>query len=461
MSAEKKPVNMKWYGAVSLVAALIVLFGGWYFELSAYVMGMFLMFIEMLVGLMFFHEHKLRAVLIGFPALSATFIMQHGGWHWGEHFIEWHRFHLLYNLALLLPAFSLIAYYFEHSGASFWFARRLKSDTALLWVVFGMSIIIDNIAAAMIGGTILVAKYGAKNWLSYFPMIVGAIASSNLGGCGSPIGDTTTVMMYMSKDPVIPVSELVKAFFAAIPAQIIITMYAVRHDAKPQSYDVHSTGPRADVIEEQEFLSTLADQSVSDTRTGEAEAEGLRGVDQHKIQWGAMLPLLGIPTLIAGNVMFDQPGFGACAGLLVGVILGRQAISKTALEEACWNALFLVLLVATAEMLPLSEIEPLISRLPRDVVAVVMGHLSAWFDNIPLTAICLSLKGFDWGLLAYCVGFGGSAMWFGSSAGVAMGIPFPDSSDTRKWIKPFFVVTGAYLVGVASYAAITHALSLM
>ena len=38
---------------------------------------------------------------------------------------------------------------------------------------------------------------------------------------------------------------------------------------------------------------------------------------------------------------------------------------------------------------------------------------SAVFDNIPLTALALKQGGYDWGYLAYTVGFGGSMIWFG------------------------------------------------
>jgi Na+/H+ antiporter NhaD/arsenite permease-like protein len=47
------------------------------------------------------------------------------------------------------------------------------------------------------------------------------------------------------------------------------------------------------------------------------------------------------------------------------------------------------------------------------------------FDNIPLTALALQQGGYGWGYLAYAVGFGGSMIWFGSSAGVAWSNMFP------------------------------------
>jgi len=46
-------------------------------------------------------------------------------------------------------------------------------------------------------------------------------------------------------------------------------------------------------------------------------------------------------------------------------------------------------------------------------VALGLGFVSAVFDNIPLTALALQQGGYDWGFLAYAVGFGGSMIWFG------------------------------------------------
>ena len=45
--------------------------------------------------------------------------------------------------------------------------------------------------------------------------------------------------------------------------------------------------------------------------------------------------------------------------------------------------------------------------------------------DIPLTALALKQGGYDWGYLAYAVGFGGSMIWFGSSAGVALCSMYP------------------------------------
>lgn len=413
------------------------------------------MFVAMLVGLLLLHHHKLWVVIAGFLVIGATFVWGHGWTEEGvslsegltefaHHFSEWHRFHLLYNLTLMLPGFALVAHYFEHSGASQGIAKMLRKDALVLWAVFWLSMILDNIAAAMIGGTILLAMYGKGR--VPFPMLIGIICASNLGGAGSPVGDTTTVMMFVSQDPKIGVLEIMTAFVATIPAQLLLVAWAARSG--------QGIMPTTGIPE----LPTEAREEYDDRHLGEDNVRALEeGTHEKRVNWRWILPLLGIPGLVVGNLL-DQPGFGLWAGVLLGVLLGWIRFERKAAWSALPNTAFLVLLVATAEMLPLHEVKPYLEALTRDQIAILMGLLSAWFDNIPLTAICLSLKDFDWGLLAYCAGFGGSAMWFGSSAGVALGLLFKEVYDTKRWIKPFFVVTGIYLAGVACYMAAFHGL---
>jgi hypothetical protein len=69
--------------------------------------------------------------------------------------------------------------------------------------------------------------------------------------------------------------------------------------------------------------------------------------------------------------------------------------------------------------------------------------------TIPLTALALKQGGYDWGPLAYAVGFGGSMIWFGSSAGVAISSIFPEAKSVAAWIKGGWFVPVAYLVGFA------------
>jgi Na+/H+ antiporter NhaD/arsenite permease-like protein len=87
-------------------------------------------------------------------------------------------------------------------------------------------------------------------------------------------------------------------------------------------------------------------------------------------------------------------------------------------------------------------------------MALNLGFLSSVFDNIPLTKLALDQGGYDWGILAFSVGFGGSMIWFGSSAGVAMSNLYPEVRSVVKWLRHGWYIIVAYVVGFALMVAI-------
>jgi Na+/H+ antiporter NhaD/arsenite permease-like protein len=76
-----------------------------------------------------------------------------------------------------------------------------------------------------------------------------------------------------------------------------------------------------------------------------------------------------------------------------------------------------------------------------------LGFFSAVFDNIPLTALALKQGRYDWGFLAYAVGFGGSMLWFGSSAGVAISNMYPEARSVGQWLRHGWLLPVAYTIG--------------
>ena len=50
-------------------------------------------------------------------------------------------------------------------------------------------------------------------------------------------------------------------------------------------------------------------------------------------------------------------------------------------------------------------------------------------------------------MLAYAVGFGGSMVWFGSSAGIAITNKFPEEMNVNLWVKNSWRVAVAYRIG--------------
>ncbi|HKO19229.1 MAG TPA: hypothetical protein VJU82_10125, partial [Acidobacteriaceae bacterium] len=113
-----------------------------------------------------------------------------------------------------------------------------------------------------------------------------------------------------------------------------------------------------------------------------------------------------------------------------------------ALRHGAKGAIFLAALVSAASLMPLKALPE-----PSAQSALALGVLSSVFDNIPLTALALSQGGYDWALLAFPVGFGGSMVWFGSSAGVAVTNLYPEGRSLVRWIKEGWFVAVAYLIG--------------
>ena len=112
------------------------------------------------------------------------------------------------------------------------------------------------------------------------------------------------------------------------------------------------------------------------------------------------------------------------------------------MPDAARGAAFLLALVLCASMMPVDSLPRARPRRPS-----VLGFVSAVFDNIPLTKLALEQGGYDWGVLAYAVGFGGSMLWFGSSAGVAVSNLFPQAKSVGEWLRDGWHVAVGYVVG--------------
>jgi hypothetical protein len=68
------------------------------------------------------------------------------------------------------------------------------------------------------------------------------------------------------------------------------------------------------------------------------------------------------------------------------------------------------------------------------------------FDNIPLTALAIKQGGYDWSFLAFTVGFGGSMIWFGSSAGVAISNMYREVRLVGAWLRHGWYIIPAYVI---------------
>ena len=112
------------------------------------------------------------------------------------------------------------------------------------------------------------------------------------------------------------------------------------------------------------------------------------------------------------------------------------------MPETFKGTIFLLALVTCASLMPVEKLPAASWQ-----TALGLGFVSAVFDNIPLTALALKQGGYDWGFLAYAVGFGGSMIWFGSSAGVALANMYPEAKSVGLWLRHGWHVAIAYVIG--------------
>ena len=318
------------------------------------------------------------------------------------------------NLLLLIVGFALLARHFEESRVPLVLPNLLPDDWkggfAMLVAVFVLSSFLDNIAAAMIGGAMATALYRGKVHVGFLAAIV---AASNAGGSGSVVGDTTTTMMWI--DGVRP-SQVFEAYIAAIPALLFFGVVAAR--------------------QQHAFQPIMKDAPA--------------GITVDKARLGVVAAVLA--AAIAANVLgqLEQGGWvSRAAGDRPGRVGGAARCSRPSCGPtgaSCRRrraaAIFLVSLVLSASMMPIEALPAASWH-----VALGLGFVSAVFDNIPLTALALRQGGYDWGFLAYAVGFGGSMIWFGSSAGVALASQFPQARSVKAWVTSGWHVAVGYVLG--------------
>jgi len=376
----------------------------------------FIIFGLILLGVALFHKQTFWVAVIGLMVLLTFKLVFDPGFHLFEHLFgttpmgeqlmdkglrqgEWG---IILNLLGLLLGFALLSKIFEESGVPDILPRFLPSDWKgpfiLLVFVFVLSSFLDNIAAALIGGAIAIVVFKKRVHIGY---IVAIVAASNGGGSGSVVGDTTTTMMWIDG---VSAFNVLHGFIAAGIALLFFGWFAAHQQHKYQQ--IHKdVNPNT------------------------------------KIDW---VKIFNVGLMLAGaivsNILYDMPALGVWIAILIGALL-RPVPWKEVLG-AIKGSIFLLCLVFCASLMPVEE-------LPKAswITAFVLGLISSVFDNIPLTKLCLEQGHFDWGMLAYSVGFGGSIIWFGSSAGVAITSKFPESRNVILWVKNGWHVAAAYVIG--------------
>jgi Na+/H+ antiporter NhaD/arsenite permease-like protein len=377
----------------------------------------FVLFALTLAGVAIFHHHTLYVALGGLAVITLYKLgfSDFGGVAGVAGLVGLlrHEWVTLANLLGLLLGFALLADHFEKSGLPTLLPDYLPDDWKggflLLVIVFVISSFLDNIAAAMIGGAMAHVLFRGKVHIGF---LAGIVAASNAGGSGSVVGDTTTTMMWIAG---VPPVEVLEAYIAAVVATAIFGVIAAKQQHRLQP--------------------------IMKDDPGNAFFEAPRLVIVAIILVVALLVNVFF-NVTAPDVLDHWPVIGIAVWVAIFATAPWRRPTWSLLPGALRGSIFLLSLVTCAAMMPVKALPAASWQ-----TAFGLGFVSAVFDNIPLTALALHQGGYDWGFLAFAVGFGGSMIWFGSSAGVALSNMYPEAKSVLAYIKAGWHVTLGYVIG--------------
>jgi Na+/H+ antiporter NhaD/arsenite permease-like protein len=377
----------------------------------------FILFALTLIGVAVFHHQTLRVALTGLAAI-VLYKLLFTGFKFGTGLggLALHMHHewvILANLFLLLMGFALLSRHFEESKLPDLMPAFLPDDWkgafALLVIVCVLSSFLDNIAAAMIGGVMAREVFRGKVHIGYLAAIV---AASNAGGAGSVVGDTTTTMMWIAGVSPLVVVE------AYVAVAVAIFIFGI-----PAAMQQHKYSP-----------------IVRDPPAGIK-------IDWPRVAIVFAILVVAILSNVVANLRFPAlldllPVIGIAVWVAILLTAPWKAPDWKVMPETFKGTIFLLALVTCASLMPVEKLPAASWQ-----TAFSLGAVSSVFDNIPLTALALKQGGYDWGFLAYAVGFGGSMIWFGSSAGVALSNLYPEARSVGLWLRHGWHVAVAYVIG--------------
>ncbi len=417
----RRPVSHTFYGTAIAVALVLAALGDFTAQGIVVPGGIpyaFVLFTLVLLGIGMFHHHTLPLTLVGAAVITLYTALLCPEFQFaadtpslGALFVHEAK-HTLLNLGGLILGFTLLADLFERSHVPERLVtvlpkRPTHAAFTLLLLVWVLSSFLDNIAGAMIGGVMAIRTFKTDLSVAFLAAI---IAASNAGGAWSVLGDTTTTMMWIE---CVPAATVFPCIIAAAVSLLCFGFPAARKQGRQPI-------------------------AAPDPAVPLHPIDGLR--------------LLNVVLVLAGavttNVWLDLPFVGVWVMLLVGSLW--RAPTWSHLGPALKGTTFLLSLVWCASLMPVAALPD-----PSWGSALGLGFLSSVFDNIPLTKLALEQGGYDWALLSFAVGFGGSMVWFGSSAGVTLAAVFPQLRNTGRYIYEGWPIVVAYVVAFFVMLAIT------
>jgi len=341
-----------------------------------------------------------------------------------EHTLLQHVGEIAQIIFFLLAAMTIVELIDAHDGFEVITEHiRTKNRVKLLWIVciitFFFSAVLDNLTTSIVIAALLkkLIKVEEKMW--FFGGMV--IIAANAGGAWSPIGDVTTIMLWVGGQ--INASTVVRTVFLPSMTCLLVPLIVLSFTKK-------------EVLER------------PPAKPAKPIEERITKLDQYLVFWIGVISLLFVPVFKTFTHL--PPFMGMLYSLGVMWVL-TELIHRKKSDDVKQNLsvhgvirkidtpsvlFFLGILLAVASLQTAGQLKELASFLDHTLkdelsINVTVGLLSSIVDNVPLVAAASKMYPLDvvpkdstfWQLLAYCAGTGGSALIIGSAAGVAiMGI---------------------------------------
>ena len=342
------------------------------------------------------------------------------------------------------------------SNGGFNFVRdsiKTRSKRKLMWRVafmtFFLSAILDNLTTSIVMIMVLRKLVQAREDRLIYAALV--VISANSGGAFSPIGDVTTIMLWI-KGVITTQGVLTEIFLPSLVSMIVPA--AILSLSLKGKFDKEQNLPKAEVSQ---FTKAQRDV-IFWLGVGGLCCVPVFKTLTHLPPFMGILLVLGLLWTVTEIFHYNTSEDDTMAKR-VSDLLSRIDLSTI--------MFFLGILMAVAVLQEVGVLTALGQGLNETfsgnyyVINGIIGVLSSIVDNVPLVAGCMGMypvaaegamavDGIFWQLLAYCAGVGGSMLIIGSAAGVVvMGL----EKITFGWYmkKITWIAFVGYLAGILIY----------
>lgn len=394
-----------------------------------------------------------ESILLSHTAFNDYLLQEPSGsfYGWlGQHALREHLGEIAEIVFFLLGAMTIVELIDSHEGFRIITDRITTTNKVkLLWVIGGitfiLSAVLDNMTTAIVMVALLRKLIGDKKERWFFAGMV--IIAANSGGAFSPIGDVTTIMLWIGGQ-VTTLNIILKTFIPSVISMVvplILISFTMKGKvqrpiqvAKEQVAD--PTTPLERNLVFYLGIGLLLFVPVFKTLTHLPPYTGI---------------LLGLSILwVVTEILHKTKNDAFRSKLTVAGVLHR--IDTTTV------LFFLGILLAVAALQTAGHLDLLAQILDKKIgnlylINVFIGLLSSVVDNVPLVAGAMGMyenvfvqDHYFWEMLAYCAGTGGSILIIGSAAGVAvMGMEKIDFVWYLKKISGWALC--GYLAGALCY----------